>query len=229
MAKWAIVTVVLYILIVAVLFAPLALWAVDKACGESTSLGAVFEVFGAWQVRLTLALVLLAQLLMLIFPVRQYTDNPAPQRAIWVPMLTTGILLLVLLTGITASIAAAIWGDDMDNVTYYIWVPVLIVGSWVIWAIIFYCFGRASDLPAFAQRPTKWLVRGSIAELLVAVPCHVIVRHRNDCCAPGLTFFGMAAGIVVMAVAFGPSVLLLVNARLQQCYARRGGRSSPKQ
>jgi hypothetical protein len=221
MAKWAIVTVVLYIVLIAVLFMPAALWLVDKACGESTSLADVFTVHMQWQAWLAAAIILLAQLLMLVFPVRQYSDNPVPQRAIWVPLLTTGILLLVLLLGLTGSVMAAIWGDDANETTYYVWVPVLVAGSWVIWAIVFYCFGRASDVPAFAQRLTKWLVRGSIAELLVAVPCHIIVRHRDDCCAPGLTFIGMAAGIVVMAVAFGPSVLLLVDARLKGAYSRR--------
>jgi len=221
MARWAIVTVVLYIVLITVLFTPLALWLVDRACGEDTSLTDVLYLHVQWQMWLAAAIILLAQLLMLIFPVRQYSDNPVPQRAIWVPLLTTGILLLVLMLGLTASIIAAIWGDHGDDAIYYIWILILIVGSWAIWAIVFYCFGRATDLPAFAQRLSKWLVRGSIAELLVAVPCHVIVRHRNDCCAPGLTFMGMAAGIVVMAIAFGPAVLLLVDARLKQAYGRR--------
>lgn len=131
MARWAVVTVVLYILLTAVLFMPLALWIVDKACGEGTSLGDVFFLHTAWQGWLAAAVILLAQLLMLIFPVRQYSNNSAPQRAIW--------------------------------------------------AVLFYCFGRAGDMSAFAQRLSKWLIHGSIVELLVAVPCHIIVRHRNDC------------------------------------------------
>ncbi len=221
MAKWAIVTVVLYIVLIAVLFMPLALWLIDKACGESTSLGEVFFPHTVWQGWLAAAIILLAQLMLLIFPVRQYSANPVPQRAIWVPLLTTGILLVILLVGLTGSIMVAIWGDHIENPQGYTWIGIMIVSSWAIWAIVFYCFGRATDLPAFAQRLSKWLIRGSIAELLVAVPCHIIVRHRDDCCAPGFTFFGMAAGIVVMAIAFGPSVLLLVNARLKQAYGRR--------
>jgi hypothetical protein len=61
-------------------------------------------------------------------------------------------------------------------------------------------------------------------ELLVAVPCHVIVRRRNECSAPIATSFGITTGIAVMLLAFGPSVLLLYKKRLEGY--RRGGRAS---
>jgi hypothetical protein len=222
MAKWAIVTVVLYIVLVAALFVPLACWLVDKVSGQSTPLAEVMGFLVCWQAWLAVAIILLVQLLMLIFPVRQYTDNPVPQRSIWAPLLTTGILLVILLLGLTGSIIVAIWGDEAGaGPQAYLWIGAMVIGSWFIWAIVFYCFGRTSDLPAFAQRLSRWLVKGSIAELLVAVPCHIIVRHRNDCCAPGMTFFGIASGLAIIAIAFGPSILLLVNARMKQAYARR--------
>jgi hypothetical protein len=223
MAKWAIVTVALYIILVAVLFVPLACCLVDEVTGQDVTISAdVPKLLTIWQAWLAVAIILLAQLLMLVFPVRMYSDNPVPQRSIWAPLLTTGILLVILLIGLTGSIMAAIWGDDAGSEPVgYMWIGLLVVGSWVIWAIVFYCFGRAGDLPAFAQRLSCWLVKGSIAELLVAVPCHIIVRHRNDCCAPGMTFFGIASGLAIMAIAFGPSVLLLVNARMKQAYAGR--------
>jgi hypothetical protein len=53
------------------------------------------------------------------------------------------------------------------------------------------------------------LLRGSALELLVAVPCHVIVRRRDDCSAPVVTGFGIVTGIAIMLLSFGLSVLLL--------------------
>jgi hypothetical protein len=41
---------------------------------------------------------------------------------------------------------------------------------------------------------------GSILELLVAVPSHIIVRRRGDCCAPLGTFCGTATGIANFGV-----------------------------
>jgi hypothetical protein len=213
MANWAIVTVVLYIMLVTALLIPVGLLAGG---------GVLLDLVRHWHLWwLVPAIILLAQLLMLVFPVRTYTAEPAPQRAIWVPVLTTAVLLLVLLVGLTGSIVVAIFGDDIPEPCGYAWVGGIIVGSWVVWSAVFYCFGRATDMPAFAQRLSRWLIRGSIVELLVAVPCHIVVRHRNDCCAPGITFFGISAGLAVMAIAFGPSVLLLVNSRLRQMRGKR--------
>jgi len=56
---------------------------------------------------------------------------------------------------------------------------------------------------------------------LVAVPCHVIVRRRDDCSAPIATSFGIVTGIAVMLLSFGPSVLLLYKKRLD-AYGNRG-------
>jgi hypothetical protein len=224
MARWAIVTVVLYIVMVAIFVVPVAWWLVDKATGQDATgiyLFGITSLTCYWQAWLALGIILLAQLLMLIFPVRAYAASPVPTRAIWVPVLTTGVLLLILLIGLSGSVLAAIWGDDQTNLSYGIWISVLVLGSWVIWAGVFYCFGRAQDMPAFVQRLSKWLVKGSIVELLVAVPCHIIVRHRNDCCAPGITFFGIAAGLAIMAIAFGPSVLILANTRIRQMHGTR--------
>ena len=58
-------------------------------------------------------------------------------------------------------------------------------------------------------RVLKWLIRGSILELLVAVPCHIIVRHKDECCAHILTLYGIGTGLAVMALAFGPGIAFL--------------------
>jgi hypothetical protein len=53
------------------------------------------------------------------------------------------------------------------------------------------------------------MLRGSILELLIAVPTHIAVRHRNDCCAGFGTFVGLTLGISVMLFSFGPAVFFL--------------------
>ena len=76
---------------------------------------------------------------------------------------------------------------------------------WTLWAFIFGSFAKSDDPNAFIHRATGWLLRGSILELLIAVPSHIIVRRRGDCCAPIGTFWGITTGISVMLLCFGPA------------------------
>jgi hypothetical protein len=94
--------------------------------------------------------------------------------------------------------------------------PVLF--AWLFWGIVFYFFLRNSS--AVVNQIVSWLLRGSILELLVAVPCHVIVRRRHDCLAPIVTSFGIVTGIAIMLLSFGSSVLFLYKKRLD-AYAVR--------
>ena len=56
----------------------------------------------------------------------------------------------------------------------------------------------------------------AFSNLLVAVPSHVIVRRRDDCCAPAGTFWGIATGISIMLLCFGPGVFFLFVERFQR-------------
>ena len=82
--------------------------------------------------------------------------------------------------------------------------------------MLFRRFARSDDEISLVKRATRWLLRGSILELLIAVPSHVIVRRRDDCCAPAGTFWGIATGISVMLLCFGPGVFFLFVERMQK-------------
>jgi hypothetical protein len=112
------------------------------------------------------------------------------------------------------SLGVAIRGNDFlapvfDKATYTLEFVAL---AWVLWGGVFYLYLR-NRFPS-VTRLTSWLLKGSVLELLVAVPCHVIVRRRGDCCAPVVTGFGIYAGLAVMLLSFGPGVLLLYKKRL---------------
>ncbi len=92
--------------------------------------------------------------------------------------------------------------------------------AWMVWGWVFYSFAKADDATAITQRATRWLLRGSILELLVAVPCHIIIRQRNDCCAPLVSFWGIVTGVSVMLIAFGPGVFFLYVRRFREKQAR---------
>lgn len=103
------------------------------------------------------------------------------------------------------------WGDVLENHQKRF---LLLLVLWLFWGIVFYIYARGSAIPV--TRLVGWLLKGSVLELLIAVPCHVIVRRRHDCSAPILTGYGIATGLAVMLMTFGPGVLFLYRKRLKQ-------------
>ena len=128
---------------------------------------------------------------------------------------TVAALLMGILTAVGVwSLGFGIVGEKFGD-TYLPNVGVAVVtcaALWLVWGILFYFYFR--DSSTIVTRLVSWLLKGSVLELLIAVPCHIIVRRRHDCSAPIVTSFGIAAGIAIMLLSFGPSVLFLYKKRL---------------
>ncbi len=217
MAKWAFVTVLLYICLVVIVFVPLVGWL--AFLGEA-GIPDILEAYTAWQFWLFCGIIMLIQALMLLFPVKTDAEAPKPQRLIWVPIVTAGLLFSILALGVVWSILMAIWGDDILG-NYFNWGGfAFVIFCWIVWLFVFYRFYRGIEPKTLFRRITTWLIRGSIVELLVAVPSHIIVRRRNECSAPGVTYFGIAAGLVIMALAFGPGLYFLFRQRFERMKPR---------
>ena len=162
---------------------------------------------------------IIAQFALLRVPVAAASGRPVRRRSIWITAITAAFMITLLILGGALSLMEWIDRTDGKEGEYGMW-AVLILGllSWVFWAIYFY--RKTSASPAAEITPTvqKYLWRGSILELLIAVPTHIIVRQRADCCAGFLTFFGLTCGVAVMLFAFGPSLYFLFAARWRRLH-----------
>ncbi len=217
MAKWAFVTVLLYICLVVIVFVPLVGW---LAFLGDAGISDILEVYTAWQFWLFCGIITAIQALMLLFPVKTDAEAPKPQRLIWVPVVTAALLFSILVLGAVWSILMAIWGDDIFENYFYRASFAFVIFCWSVWLVVFYRFYRHVEARTLFRHITTWLIRGSIVELLVAVPSHIIVRRREDCSAPGFTYFGIAAGLVIMAIAFGPGLFFLFRERFEKMKPR---------
>ena len=136
-------------------------------------------------------------------------------------MTVTSMLFALLAFAAFYSVGLAVRGDKFGDV----YLSTECERSW-LWAA-FGCCGELSSISISANpaqrncRAVSWLLKGSVLELLIAVPCHVLVRRRGDCSAPVATSFGIVTGIAVMLLSFGPSVLLLYKKRLDAYAARK--------
>jgi hypothetical protein len=218
MKRWAILTVVVYFLMLAALSLPGLLLALNLTVSESTR---VFEEPIIW---IWAGLMVLGEALLLIVPIGLTRERPKPRRRLLIPVLTsTFFISLLALCGATC-VYLVLWGEhgpltrvglDLTPQQFLIVIVGSILLLWLFWGWVFFNFTRTNPPVTLMQRLMRWLLAGSILELLVAVPSHIVVRQRHDCCAPAGTFFGIATGIAVMLMSFGPGVFFL--------YARRTG------
>jgi hypothetical protein len=90
------------------------------------------------------------------------------------------------------------------------------VAVWIAWSAVFALISRQGDSTSLAMKLHRFLIAGSVLELIVAASAHIVVRRRNECCAGILTGMGICIGAAIALVSFGPTVLLLYQKRCKQ-------------
>jgi len=246
MKRWALLTVGLYVLILLVLAGPVAcLSFVDESGHLAEILTAVYGtafaaimgkegppdrwlwvLFSPWTIALVMGL---AQAALLVVPVRVESRKPVTTRWLIWPLLAA-LVMLLLLTGAMLIVALETAGNTpfLKDSTLMLAIACGVGGVWSIWAFLFAFYTVRGGRVNFMTRLVRSLVAGSILELLVAVPAHVLARTRGYCCAGFGTFWGIAAGISVMLFAFGPAVFVLF-ARRYGGLRRPAGHAAPQQ
>ncbi len=129
------------------------------------------------------------------------------------PVAATG-QMIQLIPGLASTLARFGLMPDNDQLVALHMLG-LVALFWLVWGLIFHHFAKSDEAETLVQRTTRWLLRGSILELLVAVPSHIVIRQREDCCAPFFSFWGIVTGISVMLMSFGPGVLFLFARRMR--------------
>jgi len=252
MKRWAILTVSLYALALFLLTAPVMLiagadWGVNQLQINFQAIAQLWEYWGYW---LWLAVLVAGQFLLLLVPIDISEKRLPARRKLKIPVIVTAFFLANLFAAGIFSILCAIFVDGAFNIFSFtdwalghqvngqpgtlqtttggVWTSIFIIVGicWLIWAMVFSRYAKSDDADTLIKRVVRWLLRGSILELLIAVPSHVIVRRRDDCCAPAGTFWGIATGISVMLLCFGPGVYFLFVERFQQL--KRGQESPPQ-
>jgi hypothetical protein len=241
MKRWAVLTVLLYALALTLLTLPVALIAFGDWGKDESQFGLHEVVHGLylnWGYWLWLTVLVAGQILLLLLPINLAERRLPARRPLKVPVIVSAFFLAnLLLAGIFSIFCAMfldkafnfldlislspIFHDQSSNGKSSMWgdicgAMVTLVIFWAIWFFVFRSFAKFDDPETLLKRATRWLLRGSILELLVAAPSHVIVRRRDDCCAPAGTFWGIATGISVMLLCFGPGVFFLFVERCQR-------------
>ena len=189
-------------------------------------------------------------LALLLTPIRAVRRRPITRQSILIPIIASGLLAGGLLLG--GGFALAQVFAPATQTPYYVGSPttgtpsgyttdhtpadstiyLVIVGAvavWIAWSVIFALIARQRDPASVGMRLHRLLIVGSVLELLVAVPSHIIVRRRGDCCGGFVTGTGICLGVAVAIVSFGPTVLLLYHRRCQEIRVPANPRDSTQQ
>lgn len=213
MKKWGIVTAALYLAALVLLTVPVLALAFPKATG-------LYLIYSVWAYWVWVGFIILCALLLMAVPVRLTRPRNPSRRPLALTIVATGLFLTLLLFGAVISIGEVLaHGNALawlggDGTAAIVKLAFLTVGLWVLWAAVLYWVTRHAAPLAAARKVALSLLAGSILELLVAVPSHIIVRGRDECCAGLYTAIGLVTGISVMLLSLGPGVYFLYSDRM---------------
>jgi hypothetical protein len=138
------------------------------------------------------------------------------------PVVASSFMLASLVAGLTAAFGELLRFDGEDPGGGYAFCATL-VATWIFWGVVLYLSTRNALKYRAIFHLAKLVFAGSVAEMLAAVPSHLIVSRRPGCFVGIATAVGILAGLFVMLWSFGPAILLLF---LQEPL-RREGRETP--
>ncbi|HEY2858072.1 MAG TPA: hypothetical protein VGJ21_06630 [Terracidiphilus sp.] len=227
MRRWGVIISLVYAVIVVGLLVPLALWLAGVA-NASSLFHSMWEAYGEWLLWAPVLMLVGGQAALLFLSVDMSDRRLKARGPVLRSAAITSMLCLIMTAAVLTCVGVAVFGDHLgEKLPGYPewWVPAVMVGIWAAWAVVFCLYLRGKT--DITNRLMRWLLRGSILELLIAVPSHVIVRRRDDCCAPMATSFGITTGIAIMLLSFGPSVLLLYKKRMDTYRTAEKKRDAP--
>ena len=224
MRRWGLLVSAVYLLLLYLLFMPLWSILIDDSVTWIVRFEDIYwdwdsfeNLMGAGLMILPILGLLLSQAVLFVSVDRSFR-RPIPRsnlkRIVWTTafatsLLTTGALISVAWAIDTAWKSALVDSEFGFTLLMLSWIP-----AWIVWGLAFNRYVK--DEESSVHRMISRLLAGSVLELLVAVPCHVYIRYKEECSAPIFSGWGIVTGIAVMFLALGPGVLLLYRKRLEQ-------------
>jgi hypothetical protein len=216
MKHWGLMVAVLYVLVFIVVIVPVMAWILPSAQQGITWWERTKSLFfseDAGAIWIYLGTVLLAQAALLLVPVNITQKRPVTKKTIIPVVIATSFMMGLLAAGVGFAIDETFTRGSSSSRTSLMILAVFLL-MWGLWARIFFRWSRKMEPRDFIEQQCKYLFRGSILELLIVVPAHILARHRDYCCAGVQTFLGIAFGISVMLFSFGPGIFFLYAERM---------------
>jgi hypothetical protein len=177
-----------------------------------------------WPVVTVLGIAVVATAMFTLGAGSQNLCRPIRRRRLWLPVAAASFMLAILVAGLTLAFSELLrFEDDDSGWGAGFWI---LGAAWVFWAVLLFVYTRQLQRHEAIFRLAQLIFAGSIAEMLAAVPSHLIVSRRSGCFVGVATALGIIAGLLVMLWSFGPGILLLFLAERRRRELR--GESLPE-
>jgi hypothetical protein len=217
MRKWGLAVTAFYLLVVVVLVVPGVHTIMLERNGRDL-FGFYADLSREWMAWLWIGILGGGQAMLLFLSVDSSHRKLKPRQHVLLSGAVAAILIALLTQAAAYSLLGGLFGDSGPMWKSLLEGPgrviVLLLALWLVWGVLFFLYAKGA--PIATTRLLDWLMKGSVLELLIAVPCHVIARRRGDCSAPLLSGYGIATGLAIMLLSFGPSVLFLYKKRFDR-------------
>jgi len=146
-------------------------------------------------------------------------DGPLPRRA----ALAAGFIGMLLSIGLIATLMEIPdWWircttipqahtDPEKRVQSFRVMWVVMSALWSAWTFVFWRYGKSLDRYSALRKIFRWLLAGTVLELLIATPAHaaIIYSRGDECYCERGTYTGIAFGCTAALWLFGPGAILL--------------------
>ncbi len=212
MKKWPLIVAGLYGLVLLTLFVPLLLIAFQPVI-RVTDIQKALASGWLW---FPIVIMVLAQFALLRIPVHIASRRPVTRRPLLITIVAAAFMMGLLGFGAAGCVYEFLASGIIDE-SFWWWVGAG-AASWAFWAVYFHRSTKRAEPDQIVNRLRRFMRMGSILEFLIAIPTHIVARHRDYCCAGFMTFMGLACGISVMVFAFGPAVYFLFVERWKRLH-----------
>lgn len=222
MKRWAFLVAALYFLILVALTAPFLLLTFGYGGASPLSQDQALKIFAEPGYWIWVAVMVICQVALLSVPVRVASRRPLTRGALWPTVLVAGLMMGILVMAAFFAFDEFVYKDDAIDGDW-LGAAGLAAGAatWAVWAFIFARAAKTVPPRDLVTRQCRLLFAGSILELLIAVPTHIVARYRDYCCAGFMTFIGLTMGVSVMLFAFGPALYFLFAERWRRLHPQK--------
>jgi len=122
------------------------------------------------------------------------------------PLIVFAILTAMLVGGLSLALAELLGPYAPQSEAFFWLYGVAMIASWIFWLVTVIILSNRSLRVTFFRRIAQNLLAGSLLELLITIPAHLVVSRRPGCLVGIGTMVGIFSGVIALVFSGGPAI-----------------------